>query len=180
MAPIFPKVGLASLVGSSDTGKSTFLRQLALSLALGLDNFVGYKLFPTSRNVIFISTEDDPASTSVSIKKPISKILQNEDHLLFEDLGKDILTSSIATLSHKNPKKDEMLPLIKEMYQSKTPVRQIEAELKKKGYKIGKSSVSNYIKEFKNAEKITNIIEKETENIDFSIENDTIKLEDIL
>ena len=106
--------------------------------------------------------------------------MQNEDHLLFEDLGKDILTSSIATLSHKNPKKDEMLPLIKEMYQSKTPVRQIEAELKKKGYKIGKSSVSNYINEIKNAEKTTNIIEKETENIDFSIENDTIKLEDIL
>lgn len=328
--PIFPKVGLASLVGSSDTGKSTFLRQLALSLALGLDNFVGYKLFPTSRNVIFISTEDDPASTSVSIKKPISKILQNtstdknflnhlkfifdvdvnpespkniikflekdlqktdvdlivvdaftdifsgdinsstkvreflnqfskiaktynclvlflhhtgkrtdkytaskdnvlgsqafeakmrvvlelkpypndetlrtltitkgnyissqikkfskvlffdENHLLFEDLGKDILTSSIATLSFSNPKKDEMLPLIKEMYQSKTPIRQIEAELKKKGYKIGKSSVSNYINEIKSAEKTTNIIEKETENIDFSIENDTIKLEDIL
>lgn len=42
--PIFPKVGLASLVGSSDTGKSTFLRQLALSIALGIDDFVGYTI----------------------------------------------------------------------------------------------------------------------------------------
>lgn len=320
--PIFPKVGLGSLVGSSDTGKSTFLRQLALSLALGLDNFVGYKLFPTSRNVIFISTEDDPASTSVSIKKPankmlldngidksalnhlkfifdveinpesprnIIKVLENdlkktdadlivvdaftdifsgdinsstkvreflnqfskiaktynclvlflhhtgkktdkytaskdnvlgsqafeakmrvlielkqypndetlrtltitkgnyissqikkyskilffdENHLLFEDLGKDILTSSIATISFTNPKKDEMLPLIKEMYKSKTPVRQIEIELKKKGYKIGKSSVSNYINELKS----TNIIEKD---IDSNTKSDYISIEDI-
>ena len=307
--PIFPKVGLASLVGSSDTGKSTFLRQLALSLALGLDDFIGYKLFPSSRNVIFISTEDDPASTSVSIKKPISKILQNtstdkkllnhlkfifdvdinpespkniikileqdlkkadvdlividaftdifsgdinsstkvreflnqfskiaktynclvlflhhtgkrtdkytaskdnvlgsqafeakmrvvlelkpypndetlrtltitkgnyissqikkyskvlffnEEHLLFEDLSKDLLTSSIATLSFINPKKNEMLPLIKKLHTENKSLRAIETELKSKGYKIGKSSVSNYIKEIESAEKTPNIIE---------------------
>src|SRR5690606_30781953 len=83
--PIFPKIGLASLVGSSDTGKSTFLRQLAISISLNLDNFVGYKLNPVHKNVIFISTEDDPVSTSISIKKPVSKLLeenQNEIKLL--------------------------------------------------------------------------------------------------
>src|SRR5690606_27509894 len=73
--PIFPQIGLASLVGSSDTGKSTFLRQLAISIALGLDKFVGYKLNPIHRNVIFISTEDDPVSTSISIKKPVLKLV---------------------------------------------------------------------------------------------------------
>ncbi|MCD9584764.1 AAA family ATPase [Tenacibaculum maritimum] len=85
LAPIFPKVGLASLIGSSDTGKSTFLRQLALSIALGLDNFVGYKINSNTRNVIFISTEDDPVSTSFSIKKPLHKIL-SENHQLNKSL----------------------------------------------------------------------------------------------
>ncbi len=74
--PIFPKQGLVSLIGSSDTGKSTFLRQMALSIALGLDNFIGYKLQTDTRNVIFISTEDDPTSVSISIKKPLSKLLK--------------------------------------------------------------------------------------------------------
>lgn len=67
--PIFPKVGVVSLVGSSDTGKSTILRQLAISVALGLNDFIGYPLNTTSRNVICVSTEDDPFSTSVSLKK---------------------------------------------------------------------------------------------------------------
>ena len=327
--PIFPKVGLASLVGSSDTGKSTFLRQLALSLALGLDDFVGYKLFPTSRNVIFISTEDDPASTSVSIKKPISKILQNtstdkkflnhlkfifdvdvnpespkniikvlekdlqktdvdlivvdaftdifsgdinsstkvreflnqfskiaktynclvlflhhtgkrtdkytaskdnvlgsqafeakmrvvielkqypndetlrtltitkgnyissqikkysnvlkfdEEHLLFS-FERQILSDSISSLAKTNPKKVNMIPIIKSLHKEGKSGYKILEELKNKGFKVEKSTVYDYIKEIKNAEKTTNIIEKEIENIDFSIENDTIKIEDIL
>ena len=69
--PIFPKVGIVSLVGSSDTGKSTFLRQLALSVALGFGDFIGYTISASNRNVIYISTEDDPASTSISLKKQI-------------------------------------------------------------------------------------------------------------
>ncbi len=69
--PIFPKVGLVSLVGSSDTGKSTILRQLALSVALGLDNFLGYKIDTKTRNVIYIRTEDDSTSTSISLKRQI-------------------------------------------------------------------------------------------------------------
>lgn len=322
LEPIFPKVGLASLVGSSDTGKSTFLRQLALSVTLGLNEFAGYKLNPTSQNVIYISTEDDPTSTSISIKKSVSKILQNtqkdlsllnhlkfifevetnpespkniikvlkkdldkkpidliivdaftdifsgdinsstkvreflnqfstlakkynclilflhhtgkktskfsaskdhvlgsqafeakmrvlvelkqfpnsdnlrtltitkgnyissqikkfskvlnfdEEHLLFSDTGRELLSDSIATLAYTNPKKDSILPIIQKMHDEKKSIRQIEAELKKQGFEIGKSSVANYLKEIKSA----NIIENtsvnnniiEFENIDFS------------
>ena len=42
--PFFQTAGLASLVGSSDTGKSTFLRQLALSIALKKESFLGFQL----------------------------------------------------------------------------------------------------------------------------------------
>lgn len=76
--PIFPTTGLVSLVGSSDTGKSTLLRQLALSIALGLDNFVGYKIGAKARKVIYVSTEDDAASTSISLKKQIKGLFPNE------------------------------------------------------------------------------------------------------
>lgn len=77
--PIFPKVGVVSLVGSSDTGKSTFLRQLALSVAFGIDKFVGYKIQSNTQNVIYVSTEDDPASTSISLKKQIKGIFEDKD-----------------------------------------------------------------------------------------------------
>lgn len=306
--PIFPQIGLASLVGSSDTGKSTFLRQLAISIALGLDKFVGYKLNPIHRNVIFISTEDDPVSTSISIKKPVLKLLKefkrdiqfldhlkfifevdtnsdssnniikvlekdlqktpvdlivvdaftdifsgdinsstkvreflnqfsklaktynclilflhhtgkkthkftaskdnilgsqafeakmrvvlelkhypndenlrtltvtkgnyissqvkkfskvlsfDEESLLFQDTGKNLHSDSLASLAYTNPKKDDMLPIIEKLHNEKKSIRQIEAELKKTGYKIGKSTVGNYINEIKNANIIENSV----------------------
>ncbi|MCT3941368.1 AAA family ATPase [Elizabethkingia anophelis] len=296
--PIFPKVGVISLVGSSDTGKSTFLRQLALSIALNHESFVGYKINTTTRNVIYVSTEDDSMSTSISLKKqirglyPDGNIPENElNHLKFifdinlgesdenslykllekdlDKIGADIviidaftdifsgdinsstrvreflnyfsklsreynclvlflhhtgkrtdkynaskdnvlgsqafeakmrvllelkhhpnddskrtltitkgnylssdikkysktlrfdeenllffhegqvLTSSISSLSKTYNKKEEVLPLIKKLYQSKKSIREIESELKSKGYNIGKSTVSNYINEIK-------------------------------
>jgi len=77
--PIFPKVGVVSLVGSSDTGKSTFLRQLALSVAFGKDKFIGYEIQSSTQNVIYISTEDDPASTSISLKKQIRGFYKDKE-----------------------------------------------------------------------------------------------------
>ncbi len=304
--PIFPKVGLASLVGSSDTGKSTFLRQLALSISLGLKDFVGYNIKPTHNKVIFISTEDDPASTSISIKKPVKKMVKefkanfedlnnikfifevdtnptsqnnifkrldkdlkktpvdlivvdaftdifsgdinsstkvreflnhfssiskkhqclvlflhhtgkkthkfsaskdnvlgsqafeakmrvlielkhfphedslrtltitkgnyissqikkftkimkfDEDNLFFTYTGKEILSDSVASLAHIKPKKNEILTIIKKLHKEKKSVRSIETELKNLGHNIGKSTVANYLKEIKEANKINN------------------------
>ncbi|MCT4235561.1 AAA family ATPase [Elizabethkingia anophelis] len=294
--PIFPKVGVISLVGSSDTGKSTFLRQLALSIALNHDSFIGYKINTVTRNVIYISTEDDSMSTSISLKKQIrglypdgnipehelnhlkfifdinlgesdesnlykilekdlntigadivivdaftdifsgdinsstkvreflnyfsklsreynclilflhhtgkrtdkytaskdnvlgsqafeakmrvllelkhhpnddskrtltitkgnylssdikkySKILRFDEEKLLFFQEEQVLTSSLSNKTYN--KKEEVIPLIKELYQSKKSIREIESELKSKGYNIGKSTVSNYIKEIK-------------------------------
>ena len=311
--PIFPKVGLASLVGSSDTGKSTFLRQLALSIALGIDDFVGYTISPKNNKVIFISTEDDPASTSISIKKPIKQLIKDnnadiqslnnikfifevetnpkspkniftkldkdisktpvdlivvdaftdifsgdinsstkvreflnqfsiiakkhnclvlflhhtgkkthkfsaskdnvlgsqafeakmrvlielkqfpndetlrtltitkgnyissqikkftkilkfdEDSLLFSYTGKKVLSDSIASLAYTNPKKDEILEIIKKLHKEKKSIRIITSELKKLGHQIGKSTVANYINEIKAKEPIKTKIEIEPE-----------------
>ena len=72
--PFFQKVGVASLVGSSDTGKSTILRQLALCVALGKSNWMGFKLNLTNKKVIYVSTEDDKYSVSIAIKKQLKSL----------------------------------------------------------------------------------------------------------
>lgn len=67
--PFLPKTGLACLAGGSDVGKSSFLRQFALSIVAGNDEFLGYQLSPERHRVLYISTEDDVTSISVLLKK---------------------------------------------------------------------------------------------------------------
>ena len=66
--PYFPKVGIVSVVGSSDTGKSTFLRQLAFAIAYGDNTFLGFKINATYNRAIYISTEDDEHSIKKLLK----------------------------------------------------------------------------------------------------------------
>ena len=72
--PFLQTVGLASLVGTSDCGKSTFLRQLSLSIVLNLNSFIGFKLNCKYNKVIYVSTEDDPISLASSVKKQINHL----------------------------------------------------------------------------------------------------------
>lgn len=67
--PIFPKVGLIGLAGSSDTGKSSFLRQLAISICVGDDNFLGFKVKAENKRAIYVSTEDDDYAISYLLNK---------------------------------------------------------------------------------------------------------------
>jgi RecA-family ATPase len=85
--PFFQKVGLASLVGTSDSGKSTFLRQLSISIALDLDNFLGFPLNSTTNKVIYVSTEDDPSAISFSIRKQVDFLLNADKDIDIELLG---------------------------------------------------------------------------------------------
>ena len=62
--PIFPKVGLVCLAGSSDTGKSALLRQLCLHVVTGEDRFIGFPVTPTHKKAIYVSTEDDSQAVS--------------------------------------------------------------------------------------------------------------------
>jgi RecA-family ATPase len=86
--PFFQKVGLASLVGTSDSGKSTFLRQLSLSIALNIENFLGFPLNSTTNKVIYVSTEDDPSAISFSIRKQVDYLLKAD-----KDLDKELLNN---------------------------------------------------------------------------------------
>jgi len=87
LEPFFQKVGLASLVGTSDSGKSTFLRQLSLSIALNVENFLGYPLNSTTNKVIYVSTEDDPSAISFSIRKQVDFLLKADNDIDIELLN---------------------------------------------------------------------------------------------
>jgi len=62
---IYPKKGLVALGGSSDTGKSTLARQLAMSIVSGEKDFMGFKLNVLHNRVLYVSTEDDDLATGV-------------------------------------------------------------------------------------------------------------------
>ena len=76
--PLFPKVGLCGLAGSSDTGKSSLLRQLATSVSLGDNIFLGFKLLATNKRAIYVSTEDDDFAISFLLQK--EKINRSDDN----------------------------------------------------------------------------------------------------
>ena len=78
--PIFMKKGLIGLVGTSDAGKSAFLRQLAMSICAGSD-FCGFKTRPEHHSVIYLSSEDDEYSLRSLMKKQNSELGISEEAL---------------------------------------------------------------------------------------------------
>lgn len=97
MEPLFPRMGLVALAGSSDTGKSTLLRQLAMEIVSGQNSFLDFRLIPEHKSVLYVSTEDDDYAISSLIKKQNYKNLSSECYkglrFIFEttELDKKIL-----------------------------------------------------------------------------------------
>jgi len=53
-----PKIGIAMLVGDSDCGKSSLMRQLAGAIIFNESEFLGLKLDASYKSVIYVSSED--------------------------------------------------------------------------------------------------------------------------
>jgi hypothetical protein len=98
--PILPKIGIVGIVGSSDTGKSTFLRQLALTNAVAGEEFLGFKLNSRHHQSLYISTEDDEYAMSYLLNQS-KGFYQNTDafenarfifggHDLFKTIDKNL------------------------------------------------------------------------------------------
>lgn len=73
--PLFQRVGLALIIGSSDIGKSTLLRQLCVSIVSGMP-FCGMQINAKYNRAIYCSSEDDDMSISYLLKR------QNKDFML--------------------------------------------------------------------------------------------------
>lgn len=87
--PIIPVNSIGILAGESDTGKSTFLRQLAVAIASGDDDFLGYKINARYNRVLYISTEDDDMATAFLLNTKMRPLMKNEDkmenlHFIFD------------------------------------------------------------------------------------------------
>ena len=72
--PILPRVGVAALVGSSDSGKSTLLRGLAMAVASGAKRYLDFDLHPLHRRAIYVSTEDDAAAVSSLMQRQLTEL----------------------------------------------------------------------------------------------------------
>lgn len=85
---LIPLGGLTVVSGSSDTGKSTFLRQMSLALVSGKDDYLGQRFTAKYRRVIYVSTEDDILSLSPRIKVERNYFQATTDyanlHFIFE------------------------------------------------------------------------------------------------
>ncbi len=57
--PLFIQSGLVAIIGSSDTGKSSFLRQLATAIVHDDPDFLGLRITSRYKRVLYVSTEDD-------------------------------------------------------------------------------------------------------------------------
>jgi RecA-family ATPase len=98
--PFFQKVGLGCLAGSSDTGKSTILRQLAIAIVGGSNEFLGFNLNCTHRSVIYVSTEDLESETSFLLQKQAENIEKSAlERLRFIFETSDLLIELEARLS---------------------------------------------------------------------------------
>ena len=62
LEPILPRQGVVALVGSSDSGKSSLLRWLAMAIVSGKEEYIGFRLNTRYRRAIYVSTEDDQLS----------------------------------------------------------------------------------------------------------------------
>lgn len=67
--PFLQRTGLACLAGSSDTGKSSILRQLAVAIVTGENNFLGFQINAKHRSVIYVSTEDLERETAYLLSR---------------------------------------------------------------------------------------------------------------
>lgn len=95
---IFLKSGIAVMVGGSDSGKSTFLRQMCMCVATGRD-FLGWRYKGEHNRAIYFSSEDDAILTAKVVKRYNETMLLDEgatDRLLFDfDIDPNTITERI-------------------------------------------------------------------------------------
>lgn len=69
--PYFPQQGLISLTGASDVGKTSFLRQLAITNVLKENSFLGNPLYVRHGRALYLATEDSKMSMQFALQNSI-------------------------------------------------------------------------------------------------------------
>ena len=69
--PFFRDTGLHIITGMPDSGKSLFSLQFCISVAYGLNEFLGYPLNVKHQRAVFVETEDDRDDVALRYKKQV-------------------------------------------------------------------------------------------------------------
>ncbi len=73
--PIIPRTGIVALVGTSDSGKSTLLRSLAMAVASDQPSFLGFRLKPRHRSAIYVASEDDAQAIGSLMQRQLAELV---------------------------------------------------------------------------------------------------------
>jgi len=84
-----PRQTVAVLVGSSDCGKSTLLKQLALAIAKGDEDFLGWKLNAPHKKALIFTTEESPLDVRAVMEAQIGQEQEIEGNIIFEFFDDD-------------------------------------------------------------------------------------------
>jgi hypothetical protein len=99
----FPANVISALTGASDCGKSTFLRQLAISIVCGKEDFLGNRLLAKHNRVIYVSSEDNEIGTKMSLAKQARELeCKNLDNFIFL-FDSDNLEGDLQAIINQNP-----------------------------------------------------------------------------
>lgn len=72
--PLLPRAGVAALVGSSDSGKSTLLRGLAMAVASQAKHYLGFEIKARYNRAIYVATEDDESAISSLMHRQLEEL----------------------------------------------------------------------------------------------------------
>lgn len=106
--PILPQIGIAALVGVPDSGKSMFARELALRIAAGSSEFIGYELRPRHNRAIFVSTEDDKRTTRNVMMRQVTHLMESNT----VSLSKQETMNNLRVLIGSGINSHEMIKLL--------------------------------------------------------------------
>ncbi|WP_321289394.1 AAA family ATPase [uncultured Sunxiuqinia sp.] len=115
--PLFIKSGITVFSGSSDTGKSTFLRQLAISIVLGDEKFLGWKINASHNSVIYVSTEDDKYAISYLLNKTLGNqnLPDSMDNLRYI-FNTERLVDNLDAILNENPTDCVIIDALTDIY----------------------------------------------------------------
>lgn len=106
-SPIFLKSGIAVLVGGSDSGKSSLLRQMAMCVATGRD-FLGWKYQGVHHAAAYFSSEDDKTLTARVVRSYNKTMNLGEmaaQNLLFEfDFTPENIVEKVEAVLDERPR----------------------------------------------------------------------------
>ena len=106
LEPLLPRTGLAALVGTSDSGKSTLLRGLAMAVASGSSEYLGFRLSPKHRSALYVATEDDASAVGVLMQRQLEELGTPKEayHTLDFVFEVDNLISNLDKMLEETPR----------------------------------------------------------------------------